>query len=186
MKFERWKIISGALFVMVVAGAYVSAGPRVPMDIDGAPTAAAAKASPTPSAAVVEGKWGVDNQLSDGILLNITEPASFKAQDPESLGVEGLPEIFTVTVTNKGSKPFDLSSFTILDTSLASDSSVACSDVFESASDVKGIPEDPVVKVGQSVSFKWAIVCPGPKGDGLTMTVGLNDEQHLTLSTTLK
>ena len=186
MKIERWKVISGALFVAVVAGAYFSAGPRVPMENDGAPTKTVASASTTPSASVVEGKWGVDNQLNDGIFLNLTEPTAFKAKDPSSLGVEGLPEIFTVTVSNKGSKPLDLSTFTILDSSLASNNSLSCSDVFESASDVKGIPADPIVKVGQSVSFKWAIVCPGPKGDGLTLTVGLDDQHHLTLKTTLK
>ena len=122
----------------------------------------------------------------DDLTKRINRKKSVNGNRKGKRGERGLAEIFTVTVTNKGSKPLDLSTFTILDTSLASDNSLACSDVFESASDVKGIPADPVVKAGQGVSFKWAIVCPGPKGDGLTMTVGLNDQQHLTLSTTLK
>lgn len=183
---QRWKIGAVVLGVAIVAGAYYSAGPRVPMDGANTTPAANSSASPTPSAAVVDGIWGKDNQLSDGVLLSVTEPIAFAAKDPASLGVEGRPQTFTVKVTNNGQKALDLSTFTILDTSLKSDPSLACSDVFESASGVSGLPADPVVKVGSSISFKWAIVCPGPKGDELSMTVALNDQQHLAFKTTLK
>ena len=183
---QRWKIFAVLLGVAVVAGAYYTAGPRVPMDNEGMTPGANTSASPSPSAAVVNGVWGKDNQLSDGILLSVTEPIAFVAKDPASLGVEGRAQTFTVKVTNNGQKPLDLSTFTILDTSLKSDPSLACSDVFESASGINGLPADPVVKVGQSTSFKWAMVCPGPKGDGLSMTIGLNDQQHLAFTTTLK
>lgn len=183
---QRWKIIAVLFGVAVVAGAYYSAGPRVPMDNEGMSPNSKSTASPSPSAAVVDGVWGKDNQLSDGILLSVTEPIAFAAKDPGSLGVEGRPQTFTIKVTNNGQKALDLSTFTILDTSLKSDPSLACSDVFESASGISGLPEDPVVKVGSSISFKWAIVCPGPKGDELSMTIGLNDQQHLAFKTTLK
>ena len=183
---QRWKILAALLFVAVVTGAYLTSGPRVPMDNDITGSGSNTKASPAPSANVLEGKWGVDNQLTNGILLNLSEPVAFVPKDAASLGVEGRPQTFNVKVTNKGEKPLDLSTFTILDTALKSDPTIACSDVFESASGISGLPSDPVVKVNSSATFKWAIVCPGPKGDGLTMTVGLNDQQHLTFKTTLK
>lgn len=183
---QRWKIFAALILVAVVSGAYLTSGPRVPMDNDITGGGTTSKPSPTPSANVLEGKWGFDNQLTNGILLNLTEPVAFVPKDAASLGVEGRPQSFIVKVTNKGEKPLDLSTFTILDTALKSDPSIACSDVFESASGISGLPSDPIVKVNSSATFKWAIVCPGPKDDGLTMTVGLNDQQHLTFKTTLK
>lgn len=91
-----------------------------------------------------------------------------------------------ITVNNTGSASFDLSSFIILETSLASDSSTSCFDVFESASGVSGVPLDPIVKPGKSASFKWAMVCPAPKGDDLTMTISLSDTDQATFKTKIK
>jgi hypothetical protein len=88
-----------------------------------------------------------------------------------------------ITVENKGSQGFDLSSFIILETALASDTSVSCFDVFEADSGVSGVPLDPIVQPGKSLTFKWAMVCPAPKGDDLTMTISLSDTDQATFKT---
>ena len=183
---QRWKLITFFLIVAVVLGAYFTAGPRVPMDNDTTSTLAKANASKSPKPEELGGKWDAANELADGIFLTVTSPIEFKAKDPASLGVEGRPQLFNVTVENKGQKDFDLSAFLILETTLKSDPAVSCSDVFESASGVSGIPLDPVIKPNASTSFKWAISCPGPKGDDLAITFGLSDTQHLKFETTLK
>jgi hypothetical protein len=183
---ERWKLIAAAGIVTVVLGAYFSGGPRVPMDNDTTSSLAQSQASKSPKPEELVGKWNEANELSDGIFLTVTEPVQFKAKDPASLGVEGRPQLFDVTVANKGQKPFDLSSFVVLETTLKSDPATSCSDVFEMDSGVSGIPLDPVVKPNGSTSFKWAISCPGPLGDSLAITFGLSDTQHLKFESTLK
>lgn len=183
---QRWKILTAILVVTVVLGAYFSGGPRVPMDNDTTSDLAKATAEKSPAPEELLGVWGKANQLTDGISLTVSEPVEFKAQDPESLGVEGRPQLFNITVENKGQKPFDLSSFVVLETTLKSDPTISCSDVFELSSGVSGIPLDPIVKVNSKATFKWAISCPGPKGDNLDITFGLSDTQHLKFQTTLK
>jgi hypothetical protein len=91
-----------------------------------------------------------------------------------------------VTIENKGSADFDISSFLILETTLASDNSVSCFEVFEADSGVTGVPLEPLVKPGSSVTFKWAMVCPAPEGDDLTMTISLSDTDQATFNTKLK
>lgn len=183
---QRWKVFSIVLAVAIVLGAYFSGGPRVPMDNDNTSRLAKANAQKSKAPEQLDGKWGQANQLADGLLLTVTEPIEFKAKDPEALGVEGRPQIFNITVENKGSKAFDLSTFVILETTLKSDATSSCSDVFESASGVNGIPIDPVVKSNASTTFKWAISCPGSKGESLDITFGLSDTQHLKFHTNLK
>jgi len=183
---QRWKIVTFLLIVTVVLGAYFSAGPRVPMDNDTTSDLAKEAAANEPVADELVGKWNSANELSDGIFLTITEPVEFKAKDPDALGVEGRPQLFDITVENKGQKELDLSTFIVLETTLKSDSASSCSDVFEMDSGVSGIPLDPIVKPNGKISFKWAISCPGPKGDQLSITFGLTDTEHLKFESTLK
>lgn len=183
---QRWKIITFFLIVAVVLGAYFTAGPRVPMDNDTTSKIAKENAKKSPAPEQLTGKWNEANELTGGIFLTVSEPIEFKAKDPASLGVEGRPQLFNITVENKGQKELDLSAFLVLETTLKSDPAVSCSDVFESASGVSGIPLDPLVAPNKSVSFKWAISCPGPKGDDLSITFGLSDTQHLKFESKLK
>ena len=125
-------------------------------------------------------------RLETSVDADGVEFSEFKAKDPEALGVEGRPQIMEITIENKGSAGFDLSSFIILETTLASDNSVSCFEVFESESGVTGVPQDPLIKPGASVTFKWAMVCPAPKGDDLTMTISLSDTDQATFTTKLK
>jgi hypothetical protein len=91
-----------------------------------------------------------------------------------------------ITLENTGSTDFDLSSFIILETTLASDASASCFDVFELDSGVSGVPLDPIVQPGKSVTFKWAMVCPAPKDDDLTMTISLSDTDQATFKSKVK
>lgn len=183
---QRWKIITVVLIVGVVLGAYFSAGPRVPMDNDTTSELAVSTAAKEPTPDELVGAWDKAVTLADGISLTITEPIEFKAKDPEALGVEGRPQLFNITVENKGSKELDLSTFTVLETTLKSDSAISCSDVFELDSGVSGIPLDPIVKPNSKATFKWAIVCPGPKDDALSILFGLTDTEHIKYESTLK
>lgn len=183
---DRKKIIIPLVLISIVSVAYFSAGPRVPMDNDSTSALAIAEKEKEEEVNQVEGGFGSDITLADGNVINISDLSVWKPKNFSALGVEGRPQIMTVKFTNNSGADFDLSYFAIIESSFASDLSSSCVDVFELDSGVKGLPEDPIVKAGNSVEFLWAIVCPAPTGDALSLTFSLNESDVVTLKTTVK
>jgi hypothetical protein len=183
MQLKRWHFVAPSVLASVVAIAFFSGGHSVPMDNDTTSVAAISEKKSEPVAVIKDATLGTPIDLAGSITLTVSQLTEFKPKDPTALGVEGRPQLMDVTIENKGSTDFDLSSFIILETSLASDSSLSCLDVFEQASGVSGVPADPIVKPGKSVTFKWAISCPAPKGDDLTMTISLSDTDKAVFKT---
>jgi hypothetical protein len=186
MQLKRWHFVAPSVLGSIVAIAFFTGGPSVPMDNDTTSVAALAEKEAQPVAEEKDATLGTPINLAGGVTLTVSELAEFKAKDPEALGVEGRPQIMDITIENTGSASFDLSSFIILETTLASDASTSCFDVFEADSGVSGVPLDPIVQPGKSVTFKWAMVCPAPKGDDLTMTISLSDTDQATFKTKIK
>lgn len=183
---DRKKIIIPLVLLSIVSIAYFSAGPQVPMDNDSTSSLAIAEKEKEEAVNEVEGGFGSDITLADGNVINISEPEAWKPKDLNALGVEGRPQLLKVKFTNNSATDFDLSYFAIIESSFASDLSSSCIDVFELDSDVKGLPEDPIIKPGSSADFLWAIMCPAPKGDPLTLTFSLNESDVVTLTSTVK
>lgn len=183
---NRKKVIVPLVLATIVSIAYFSGGPRVPMDNDSTSDLALAEKAKEEEVNEVEGGFGSDIELADGIIINISEPAKWVPKDTSALGAEGRPQILTVKFTNNSSSDFDLSYFAIIESTFASDESSSCIDVFELDSNVKGLPEDPVIKPGMSAEILWAIVCPAPKGDPLTLTFSLNESDVVTLKSVVK
>lgn len=183
---NRKKVIAPLVVATIVSIAYFSAGSRVPMDNDSTSQLAIAEQEKESAVNELEGGFGSDIALADGNTINISDPEVWKPKDFAALGVEGRPQIMTVKFINNSTTDFDLSYFAIIESSFSSDKSASCVDVFELDSGVKGLPEDPVVKPGSSAQFTWAIVCPAPKGDPLTLTFSLNESDVVTLKSTVK
>ena len=186
MQLKRWHFVAPSVLASIVAIAFFTGGPSVPMDNDTTSIAARAEKDAQPVAEDKDATLGTPIKLAGEITLTVSELTEFKAKDPSALGVEGRPQIMDITIENSGSAGFDLSSFIILETTLASDASASCFDVFESDSNVSGVPLDPIVQPGKSVTFKWAMVCPAPKDDDLTMTISLSDTDQATFKTKVK
>jgi hypothetical protein len=186
MQLKRWHFVAPSVLASIVAIAFFSGGPSVPMDNDTTSAAAISERESQPVAEEKEATLGSPISLAGNISLTVSELSEFKPNDFAALGVEGRPQLMDITIENTGSADFDLSSFIILETTLASDPSISCFDVFEADSGVSGVPLDPIVAPGRSVSFKWAMVCPAPKGDDLTMTISLSDTDQATFKTKIK
>lgn len=186
MNLKKWHFVAPSVLISIVSIAFFTGGPRVAMDNDTTSALALAEKSEQPAPENKTATLGQAVDLAGSISLTVSELSEFKAKDPEALGVEGRAQIMDITLENKGSAPYDLSSFIILETALASDNSVSCFDVFEADSGVTGVPLDPIIAPGMSVSFKWAMVCPGPKDDDLTMTISLSDADQATFKTKIK
>ena len=183
---KRWQIVTPLALASVVSIAYFTAGPRVPMDGDTTSEIALTEKANQETLNEVVGGFGSDVALGDGLTLNVSDPAAFAAKDPAALGVEGRPLIVDITVSNKGSKDADIASFAIIQSAFDGDATQSCSDVFEEASGVVGLPMDTIIKPGKSVSFKWAIVCPTKAGDGLHLTFSATGNEQITLDSIVK
>ena len=183
---KRWQIITPLALATVVAIAFFSAGPRVPMDGDNTSALAISEKASEEQLDEVKGGFGSDIDLGNGLTLNVTDPEVFKAKDFDALGVEGRPLVMTIKVSNTGSKEVDLASFSIIQSAFDSDASLSCFDVFEEASGVAGLPLETIVAPGKSLEFKWAIVCPTAAGDKLYLTLSATGEEQVTLESTVK
>ena len=183
---SRWKIAVPAALATIFAIAFFSGGPRVPMDDDNTSQLALEEMANQDSPDEVQGGFGSEIDLGNGLFLIVSEPDVFDAKDPEALGVEGRPLTMQITVSNKGTKAVDMASFAILQSAFDSDASLSCFDVFEEASGIVGLPMDTLIKPGGSVTFPWAIVCPTQQGDGLHLTFSVTGEEQVTLDTKVK
>lgn len=185
---QRWKIVTPLVLASVVSIAYFSAGPRVPMDGDKTSDIALAEKAKEDKPAEVKGtnSFGANVELGGGLTLNVSDPVTFKPKDPAALGVPGRPLLMNITVANKGSKAADIASFTIIQSEFDADASQSCSDVFEEASGVVGLPADTLIQPNKSISFKWAIVCPTKAGDGLHLTFTATGNEQVKLDSTVK
>lgn len=183
---KRWQIITPMVLATVVAIAFFSAGPRVPMDDDNTSALAISEKASEEQLDEVKGGFGSNIDLGNSLTLNVSDPDVFKPKDFEALGVEGRPLIMTIKVSNGGAKEVDLASFSIIQSAFDSDPSLSCFDVFEEASGVAGLPIETILAPGKSMEFKWAIVCPTTAGDKLRLTFSATGEEQVTLETTVK
>ena len=117
MQLKRWHFVAPSVLACIVAIAFFTGGPSVPMDNDTTSVAALAEKDAQPEAEEKAANLGTPIQLAGEITLTVSELAEFKAKDPDALGVEGRPQIMDITIENKGSADFDISSFIILETS---------------------------------------------------------------------
>jgi hypothetical protein len=183
---QRWKIITPMALASVVAIAFFTAGPRVPMDNDNTSALAISEKAAENALEQKVGGFGADIDLGDGIALNVSDPAAFTPKDPEALGIEGRPLVMDIKIKNTASKPLDIASFAIIQSAFDSDESQSCFDVFEAASGVVGLPENSIIDAGKEVLFKWAIVCPTTAGDKLHLTFSVTGNEEVTLDSTVK
>ena len=69
---SRWKIFVPAALISIVAIAYFSGGPRVPMDGDRTSDLALAEIANQDTPAEVQGGYGADIELGNGLTLNVS------------------------------------------------------------------------------------------------------------------
>lgn len=182
---QRWKIILPCALASVLAIAFFSGGPRVPMDGDTTSQLAIDEKASQNSLEQKQGGFDQDIDLGDGLIFTVSDPTVFKTKDFDALGVDGRPLIMNIKITNNGSKEVDLASFAIIQSAFDSDEALSCSDVFEEASAVIGLPEY-LLAAGKTLEFKWAIVCPTTAGDKLRLTFSITGAQEVTLESTVK
>ncbi len=145
-------------------------GGGTPTAASTAGASASASASATPSG--VTANFGAPADLGNGVAVTVSTPASFTPGSFASNVMPGqVPNVFNVTVDNKGTTALDMTSVSVT----ASTASSTCTDVLDGDNGINGAPTDPLA-AGASTSFKFAISCDAKAGAPLSVnvTVGAN------------
>jgi hypothetical protein len=120
-------------------------------------------------------------EVGKGISVAATELAVFEPTDPSVLDAGARPQRFEITVTNNSAKDIDLFSLAIVESDIAGSKEAVCLDLFDEAQGIMGVPFEPV-KPGASVTFPWAMGCPGAEGADLTLTIAITDKTQVDFS----
>lgn len=131
-----------------------------------------ASASASASSTAVTAAFGAAADLGGGVKVTVSAPANFKPGSFASNYMPGqVPDVFDITVDNKGAAALDMTSVLVSATSGAA----TCTDVLDGDNGINGAPTDPLA-TGATSTFKFAIACDAKVGDPLavTVTVGTN------------
>ena len=124
----------------------------------------------------VQATGGFDNAITtpDGNSFTLSSPSKFTPGKFASGQVPGQSlDKFAVTVKNNGSTALELYALIVKGTTSGGE----CVDIFDGDNKIDGAPQEPLA-AGQSLTFNWALSCPGKSGDDLTVVL-LNGETAL-------
>lgn len=117
----------------------------------------------------VQASGGFDSEikLPTGESYILSSPSKFTPGQFASGIVPGQSNYrFEVTANNGGTADLDLAILIVQ----GSTSSGACVDVFDGDNNIGGAPIEPLA-AGKSLTFTWALSCPGKAGDELSVTL---------------
>lgn len=117
----------------------------------------------------VQATGGFDSEieLPTGESYILSSPSKFTPGKFASGIVPGQSNYrFEVTANNGGTADLDLAILIVQ----GSTSSGACVDVFDGDNNIGGAPIEPLA-AGKSLTFTWALSCPGKAGDELSVTL---------------
>ena len=117
--------------------------------------------------AQASGGFDSEIKLPTGESYILSSPAKFTPGKFASGIIPGQSNYrFEVTAKNGGTADLDLAVLIVQ----GSTSSGACVDVFDGDNNIGGAPIDPLA-AGKSLTFTWALSCPGKAGDELSVTL---------------
>ena len=117
--------------------------------------------------AQASGGFDSEIKLPTGESYILSSPAKFTPGKFASGIIPGQSNYrFEVTAKNGGTADLDLAVLIVQ----GSTSSGACVDVFDGDNNIGGAPTEPLA-AGKSLTFTWALSCPGKVGDELSVTL---------------
>ena len=131
--------------------------------------------------AQASGGFDSEIKLPTGESYILSSPSKFTPGKFASGIVPGQSNYrFEVTAKNGGTADLDLAILIVQ----GSTSSGACVDVFDGDNNIGGAPIDPLA-AGKSLTFTWALSCPGKAGDELSVTLLSGDTALIEAKGTL-
>lgn len=164
---------------MMLAYGLFTGGPDVPMD-DYAETGG--NLVPEAQLDTLASEFGGKAiEVGTGLTVSATKLKAFKASDPDSIEEGSRPQVFDITITNETPKKIDLFAVAIVETDIEGSKQAICIDIFDEAKGILGVPFEPL-RSGESVTFPWAMGCPGDAGTQIDITIAITEKVQVKFS----
>lgn len=183
-RLKKWHFVAPSILLSVVAVAYFSAGPRVPMDNDQT-SDLAIKEQNAEKADESSAEFGKEIKVGD-VVITISEPSPLKITD-SSIDVAGKsPNLVIATIKNKGASIFEAFSFSLGTPIIDNNPDAFCEQLFPMQADIPAQPENLEIEAGGERTFHWVYMCEAKKGDPLSLNITVTDAQLLAFKTAIK
>ena len=142
-------------------------------------TSSGSTAAPTTAAAAgTAGGFGSATKTADGTSFTVSLPAPYTpGKFASGAQPNQLHEGLNISATNGTKATLDLSTLIVTASTVAG----TCVDILDGDNAYNGAPQAPLA-VGATTQFKWAISCPGKRGDALSFGFSVNNIAAVQLS----
>ena len=183
-RLKKWHFIAPSVLASVIAVAYFTAGPRVPMDNDQTSQLAIAEQK-TEKAGEQSAQFGTDIAVGD-VTVNLSEPKPIKITDP-SIDVAGKsPNLVIATLKNNGKSVFQAYSFSLGTPIIENNPDAYCEQLFPMQNDIPAQPDNLDIEAGGTRTFYWVYMCQAKQGDPVSLNVTVTDKNLLTFVSKIK
>lgn len=183
-RLKKWHFVAPSVLVSIIAIAYFTAGPRVPMENDQTSELAIAEQE-AEKVGESEAEFGKEIKVGD-VVISLSEPAAFKITDA-SIETNGkYPNLVIATIKNDGSSAFEAYSFSLGTPIIENNPDAFCEQVFPMQDDIPAQPENLEIEAGGVRTFHWIYMCEAKKGDPVSLNITVTDANLLTFKTKIK
>lgn len=181
---KRWHFIAPSVLASIIAVAYFTAGPRVPMDNDQTSQLAIAEQQ-NEKAGEQSGQFG-SNIAVDDLEVNISEPKAIMITDPSIDSNGKSPNLIVATIKNNGKSVFQAYSFSLGTPVIENNTDAYCEQLFPMQSDIPPQPDNLDIEAGGTRTFHWVYMCEAKPGDPVSLNITVTDKKLLTFTTKIK
>jgi hypothetical protein len=183
-RLKKWHFVAPSVLLSVIAVAYFTAGPRVPMDNDQT-SDLAIKEQESEKADESAAEFGKEITVGD-VVITISEPAPLKITDSSIDPTGKFPNVVIATIKNKGSAVFEAFSFSLGTPIIDNNPDAFCEQLFPMQDDVPAQPDNLEIEAGGERTFHWVYMCEAKKGDPVSLNITVTDTKLLAFKTAIK
>jgi hypothetical protein len=183
-RLKKWHFIAPSVLASVIAVAYFTAGPRVPMDNDQTSQLAIAEQE-NEKAGEQSAQFDKDIVVGD-VTVNLSEPKSIKITDPSIDATGKSPNLIVATIKNNGKSVFQAYSFSLGTPIIENNTDAYCEQLFPMQDGIPAQPDNLDIEAGGSRTFYWVYMCEAKQGDPVSLNVTVTDKSLLTFVSKIK
>ena len=183
-RLKKWHFIAPSVLASVIAVAYFTAGPRVPMDNDQTSALAIAEQE-AEKADESSAEFGKEITVDD-LVITLSEPQPITITDSMIDPSGKSPNVVVATIKNKGSNTFEAFSFSLGTPIIDNDPDAFCEQLFPMQDDVPAAPDNLEIEPGGERTFHWVYMCEAKKGDAVSLNITVTESKLLTFKSSIK
>lgn len=183
-RLKKWHFVAPSVLASVIAVAYFTAGPRVPMDNDQTSELAVAEQE-SEKADESAAEFGKEITVDD-LVITLSEPQPIKITDSSIDSSGKFPNVVIATIKNKDSQTFEAYSFSLGTPIMDNDPDAFCEQLFPMQDDVPAAPDNLEIEPGGERTFHWVYMCEAKKGDAVSLNITVTDSKLLSFKTSIK